>query len=94
MVQGSYANASEIQVETAYKCACVLRDTIDPYLLRRAKSEVQTQIQLPERHEQVLFCKLCPDQRSLYKAFLQSKVFHSCFLPLRFLPGGPIYFRW
>ena len=37
ITQGGYANASTVQVATAYKCATVLRDTINPYLLRRMK---------------------------------------------------------
>ena len=34
ITQGGYANASQLQVATAFKCATVLRDTINPYLLR------------------------------------------------------------
>ena len=34
-----------------YRCACVLRDTINPYLLRRLKADVK--IQLPDKNEQV-----------------------------------------
>ena len=48
---GGYVNASQIQVETAYQCACVLRDSISPYLLRRLKSDVK--IHLPDKNEQV-----------------------------------------
>lgn len=50
--QGGYANASELVVQTAYKCACVLRDTIRPYLLRRVKEHVD--LKLPEKNEQVV----------------------------------------
>ena len=42
------------QVQTAYKCACVLRDTINPYLLRRMKADVKTNLNLPAKNEQVL----------------------------------------
>lgn len=42
-----------IQVQTAYRCACILRDTINPYLLRRLKADVK--IQLPSKNEQVCF---------------------------------------
>ena len=38
---------------TAYKCATVLRETINPYLLRRMKSDVKQHINLPEKNEQV-----------------------------------------
>lgn len=41
------------QVQTAYKCACVLRDTINPYLLRRMKSDVRHNLSLPDKNEQV-----------------------------------------
>lgn len=41
------------QVETAYKCACVLRDTINPYLLRRLKKDVKMSLDLPIKNEQV-----------------------------------------
>ena len=50
---GGYANASRTQVATAYKCATVLRDTINPYLLRRMKSVVREHINLPAKNEQV-----------------------------------------
>lgn len=51
---GGYANASQVQVATAYKCATVLRDTINPYLLRRMKADVKDHLQLPDKNEQVL----------------------------------------
>ncbi|KAI8143975.1 SNF2 family N-terminal domain-containing protein [Fennellomyces sp. T-0311] len=68
---GGYANASNVQVQTAYKCACVLRDLINPYLLRRMKVDVAQD--LPRKSEQVLFCKLTPKQREEYLHFIQSK---------------------
>ncbi|KVH94289.1 Helicase, C-terminal [Cynara cardunculus var. scolymus] len=67
---GGYANASPLQVSTAYRCAVVLRDLILPYLLRRMKADVNAQ--LPTKTEHVLFCSLTSDQRSLYRAFLAS----------------------
>lgn len=68
---GGYANASSMQVSTAYKCAVVLRDLISPYLLRRRKVDVEAE--LPEKTEQVLFCRLSSEQRELYRAYLASK---------------------
>ena len=41
-------------METAYRCACVLRDSIAPYLLRRLKADVK--LQLPKKNEQVCGC--------------------------------------
>ncbi|KAL0437357.1 UNVERIFIED_CONTAM: DNA excision repair protein CSB [Sesamum radiatum] len=67
---GGYANATPLQVSTAYRCAVVLRDLIMPYLLRRMKGDVDAQ--LPKKTEHVLFCSLTPEQRSLYRAFLAS----------------------
>ncbi|ORZ39557.1 SNF2 family N-terminal domain-domain-containing protein [Catenaria anguillulae PL171] len=67
---GGYANASTIQVQTAYRCACVLRDLIQPYMLRRLKADVAQD--LPSKSEQVLFCKLTDTQRRLYKEFIDS----------------------
>lgn len=67
---GGYANATNIQVQTAYKCAVVLRDMIAPYMLRRMKSDVASD--LPEKTEKVLFCKLTKPQRKAYLNFLKS----------------------
>lgn len=67
---GGYANATNIQVQTAYKCAVILRDIISPYLLRRMKSDVATD--LPNKTEKVLFCKLTKPQEIAYTHFLES----------------------
>lgn len=68
---GGYANATVVQVQTAYKCATVLRDLISPYLLRRLKSDVASS--LPKKSEQVLFCKLTNFQKREYEKFLGSE---------------------
>ncbi|KAI8970281.1 SNF2 family N-terminal domain-containing protein [Mycotypha africana] len=68
---GGYANATNVQVQTAYKCACTLRDLINPYLLRRLKVDVASD--LPKKKEQVLFCKLTAPQRRAYLQFIGSK---------------------
>ncbi|KAL8916851.1 MAG: hypothetical protein Q9208_008308 [Pyrenodesmia sp. 3 TL-2023] len=68
--QGGYANASNLQVQTAMKCAETLKDTISPYLLQRFKIDVASD--LPEKTEQVLFCKLTRPQREAYEGFLGS----------------------
>ncbi|XP_033100305.1 DNA excision repair protein ERCC-6-like [Anneissia japonica] len=73
ITMGGYSNATAVQVQTAYKCACVLRDTINPYLLRRMKEDVKKSMQLPEKNEQVLFCRLTAEQRSTYEEYLKSK---------------------
>ena len=68
--QGGYANASNLQVQTAVKCAETLKDTISPYLLQRFKADVAAD--LPKKSEQVLFCKLTDLQREAYENFLAS----------------------
>ncbi|OQU98837.1 Helicase conserved domain-containing protein [Cladophialophora immunda] len=68
--QGGYANASNLQVQTAFKCAETLKDAISPYLLQRFKIDVASD--LPKKSEQVLFCKLTPLQRDEYKRFIGS----------------------
>ncbi|ORX72100.1 hypothetical protein DL89DRAFT_221487, partial [Linderina pennispora] len=67
---GGYASANSLQVRAGYRCACILRDLIDPYLLRRMKADVAQD--LPQKSEQVLFCRLTPMQRAAYTSFLRS----------------------
>lgn len=73
ITQGGYSNATEIQVQIAYRCATVLRDTIKPYLLRRLKEDVKLTLNLPSKNEQVLFCKLTDYQKKIYQDYLKSK---------------------
>ena len=68
--QGGYANASNLQVQTAMQCAETLKETISPYLLQRFKADVASD--LPKKSEQVLFCKLTKFQRDKYENFLAS----------------------
>ena len=69
--QGGYANASNLQVETAMQCAETLKDAISPYLLQRFKVDVASD--LPKKSERVLFCKLTKLQRDAYQLFLASE---------------------
>ncbi|KAK1142268.1 DNA repair protein rhp26 [Aspergillus melleus] len=69
--QGGYANASNLQVQTATRCAETLKDAMSPYLLQRFKVDVAAD--LPKKSEQVLFCKLTKLQRQAYEAFLGSQ---------------------
>jgi DNA excision repair protein ERCC-6 len=73
IVQGGYANANDVQVQTAYKCACVLRDTISAYLLRRVKADVKLTLNLPAKNEQILFCRLSREQKEEYVKYLNSR---------------------
>ncbi|KAL1609897.1 DNA repair protein rhp26 [Paraconiothyrium brasiliense] len=68
--RGGYANASNLEFETAMRCAETLKDAVSPYLLQRFKMDVAAD--LPQKKEQVLFCKLTRQQREAYEGFLQS----------------------
>jgi DNA excision repair protein ERCC-6 len=68
---GGYANATNLQVLTATKCAETLKEAISPYLLQRLKVDVASD--LPKKSEQVLFCKLTKPQREAYEVFLSSE---------------------
>lgn len=70
--RGGYSNASPMQVQLAYRCALVLRDLVNPFMLRRQKKEVREVSRMPGKTEHVLFCRLTGHQRSLYDAYLRS----------------------
>jgi DNA excision repair protein ERCC-6 len=53
LIKGGYSNASQVEVATAFKCATILKETINPYLLRRMKADVKDHLKLPEKNEQV-----------------------------------------
>jgi DNA excision repair protein ERCC-6 len=69
--RGGYANASNLEFETAVQCAETLKEAVSPYLLQRFKADVATD--LPQKKEQVLFCKLTRQQRMAYEGFLASE---------------------
>ncbi|GMM53346.1 DNA-dependent ATPase [Starmerella bacillaris] len=66
---GGYAKATNIQVQTAYKCAVVLKDMISPYMLRRMKCDVASD--LPKKTEKVLFCRFTKIQKRKYQEFVK-----------------------
>lgn len=68
---GGYSNASPMRIQIAYQCALTLKTLIDPYLLRRLKRDVNTQ--LPHKTEQILFCKLTDCQRKVYERIIDSE---------------------
>lgn len=70
--KGGYSNASPMAVQLAYRCALVLKDLINPYMLRRQKKDIKEVSRMPGKTEQVLFCRLSKRQRDLYEAYLQS----------------------
>jgi len=77
--RGGYSNASPVQVQLAYRMSLTLRDLIDPYLLRRQKSEIEEMKRMPSKTEHVLFCRLSKRQRRMYEAFLASDVVRRIF---------------
>ena len=77
--RGGYSNASPMQVQLAYRCALLLKDLINPYLLRRLKKDIKEVQRMPGKKEQVLFCRLSDQQRSMYEAFLRSDYVKSVF---------------
>lgn len=83
---GGYVNASSLQVQTSYRCACLLRDLIQPHLLRRVKADVAHE--LPPKQEQVLFCELSPYQRDLYEFLLDSDVIRAVLAGRRNILAG------
>lgn len=62
---GGYDNADSLQTQAAYKCAVALKELIEPYLLRRWKREIS--LQLPNKTEQIVQCKLTEIQYQIYK---------------------------
>ncbi|KAI5926431.1 SNF2 family N-terminal domain-containing protein [Camillea tinctor] len=68
--QGGYANASNLQIMTAHKCAETLKDSISRHILQRLKADVAAD--LPKKSEQVLFCRLTRTQQEAYEEFLKS----------------------
>ena len=70
---GGYLNASPMQVQLAYRCALVLKDLINPFLLRRQKKDIPEVSLMPGKTEQVLFCRLSERQRELYEGYLRSR---------------------
>jgi DNA excision repair protein ERCC-6 len=68
---GAWSHATVLQAATAHQTAAVLKDVIEPYLLRRLKRDVNSH--LPSKTEQVLFCRLAPSQRAAYARFLRSQ---------------------
>ncbi|KAF2738086.1 hypothetical protein EJ04DRAFT_486795 [Polyplosphaeria fusca] len=68
--RGGYANASNLEFETARRTAQTLKEAISPYLLQRNKVDVAAD--LPKKTEKVLFCRLTRQQREAYELFLRS----------------------
>ena len=63
-------SATRLEQSTAVQCAALLRQHIDPYLLRRLKKDVR--LNLPPKHERIIRCSLSDEQLRLYVQFLLS----------------------
>lgn len=68
---GGYVNARPVQLQAAYDCALTLRDLISPYIMRRLKADVKSD--LPPKKETILFCRMGKIQRQQYKQLVESK---------------------
>ncbi|AFN83659.1 DNA repair and recombination protein [Encephalitozoon romaleae SJ-2008] len=66
--RGGYKSATNLQVEKAYKHSLMLRSLIEPYILRRTKSQISHK--LPSKEDKIVFCTLTPVQIELYNRVL------------------------
>lgn len=57
-------------ISLSIRCALILRDLVNPYLLRRLKKDVQ--LNIPSKSEHVLFCAITEAQQTSYLNFLKS----------------------
>jgi len=70
---GGYANAKNLDVKIGYQKAVILKELIQPFLLRRVKMDVARD--LPSKQEFVLMCRLTQYQKEKYIEFLRSTEF-------------------
>ncbi len=70
--QGSYAGAGRNAIRLAYRSATALRSLISPYMLRRMKRDIIEDLKLPQKTEQILFCRLTSEQHRIYEKYLSS----------------------
>lgn len=64
---------TEQEKTISYKYSVLLRSIIEPFILRRLKSQIQSQ--LPNKKDKVIFLSLSDMQKNLYKQALESKRF-------------------
>ncbi|KAJ1387805.1 SNF2-related, N-terminal domain [Sesbania bispinosa] len=82
---GNDKNASDREKRIGSSVAKELRDRIQPYFLRRLKSEVfnqaddKTTAKLSQKQEIIVWLRLTSIQRHLYEAFLRSEIVLSAF---------------
>ncbi|KAF7683479.1 DNA repair and recombination protein RAD26 [Astathelohania contejeani] len=68
--QGGYKRASDSAVEEGYRANIHLRSIISPYIKRRLKSQVASQ--LPSKSDKVVFCPLTEIQVKMYEQCIDS----------------------
>ena len=88
---GGYANATNLQIQTATKCATVLKETIGFNMLRRMKLDVASD--LPKKSEWVVFVKLTKRQREVYETYLRSEEIKSVLSHKRNMLSGVAVLR-
>ena len=69
---GGYAGAGQVKAEIAVRIATTLQRIVKPILLRRRKDDASLGTALPQKTEQVLFCRLASRQREIYRDILNS----------------------
>ncbi|XVF14803.1 hypothetical protein REPUB_Repub09cG0092800 [Reevesia pubescens] len=84
ILRGNDKNASEREKRIGSAVAKELRERIQPYFLRRLKTEVfceddATTAKLSKKNEIIVWLKLTGCQRRLYEAFLKSEIVLSAF---------------
>ncbi|XP_010521188.1 PREDICTED: protein CHROMATIN REMODELING 24 [Tarenaya hassleriana] len=84
ILRGNDKNASDREKRIGSTIAKNLRDHIQPFFLRRLKSEVfgendDTAAKLSKKNELVIWLRLTNCQRQLYEAFLKSEIVYSAF---------------
>ncbi|KAK7358796.1 hypothetical protein VNO77_00735 [Canavalia gladiata] len=85
ILRGNEKNASDRDKRVGSSVAKELRDRIQPYFLRRLKSEVfsqddgKTAAKLSQKQEIIVWLRLTSVQRHLYEAFLRSEIVLSAF---------------
>ncbi|CAD6261544.1 unnamed protein product [Miscanthus lutarioriparius] len=87
ILRGNDKNATAREKHVGSNVAKELRERIKPYFLRRMKSEVvfdtgaSEEKTLAKKNELIVWLKLTPCQRKLYKAFLNSELVHLALQP-------------
>ncbi|XP_057419556.1 protein CHROMATIN REMODELING 24 isoform X2 [Lotus japonicus] len=85
ILRGNDKNATDREKRVGSHVAKELRDRIQPYFLRRLKSEVFNQddknktAELSQKQEIIVWLRLTSTQRHLYEAFLKSEIVVSAF---------------